>query len=202
MTSALERHPGPGGTMSPDMSLQPATAGGESHGPPALDSLTKASRLADDLARLASTRSEAMAAGAPDAAMTRDGASFVKPTTGTLTSSAGPRWGSTHYGLDIANRIGTPIFAVADGVVIDSGPASGFGLWVRIRHQDGSISIYGHIDRSLVKRGQTVRAGDRIALMGNRGQSTGSHLHLEIRDEGGTKLDPQTWLRKRGISVE
>src|SRR5690606_3422055 len=59
---------------------------------------------------------------------------FVAPTHGTLTSGFGPRWGTMHRGIDIANALGTPIVSVADGTVIEAGPASGFGLWVRIRH--------------------------------------------------------------------
>lgn len=124
---------------------------------------------------------------------------FVKPTEGTLTSSFGARWGTTHYGLDIANRIGTPIRAVADGTVIEAGPASGFGLWVRIEHQDGTVSVYGHVDTYSVREGQKVKAGDQIARMGNRGYSTGPHLHFEVWDANGRKLNPAPWLAARGI---
>jgi murein DD-endopeptidase MepM/ murein hydrolase activator NlpD len=124
---------------------------------------------------------------------------FVKPTEGRLTSSFGARWGTTHYGLDIANRIGTPIRAVADGEVVEAGPASGFGLWVRIQHADGTISVYGHVDTFSVREGQKVKAGDQIARMGNRGYSTGPHLHFEIWDASGKKLNPTPWLAARGI---
>lgn len=167
-----------------------------------LASLDKAARLAERIAALADLRTAAAAQGAPQVAVSDAGVAYVFPTVGRLTSAAGPRWGGTHYGMDIANRVGTPIFAVADGVVVDSGPASGFGLWVRIRHPDGSLSVYGHIDRSLVRQGQSVRAGDRIALMGNRGQSTGPHLHLEIWAADGARADPGAWLARRGLSVE
>ncbi|MCF7553753.1 M23 family metallopeptidase [Pseudonocardia sp. WMMC193] len=167
-----------------------------------LASLDKAARLAERIAALADLRTAAAAQGAPQVAVSDAGVAYAFPTVGRLTSAAGPRWGGTHYGMDIANRVGTPIFAVADGVVVDSGPASGFGLWVRIRHSDGSLSVYGHIDRSLVRQGQSVRAGDRIALMGNRGQSTGPHLHLEIWAADGARADPGKWLARRGLSVE
>src|SRR5262249_30509146 len=96
---------------------------------------------------------------------------FVAPTVGVLTSCFCSRWGTFHYGIDIANRIGTPIYSVADGVVIEAGPASGFGLWVRVRHNDGTITVYGHVDRILAREGQRVRAGDQIATLGNRGES-------------------------------
>ena len=126
---------------------------------------------------------------------------FVKPAQGTFTSGFGMRWGTTHYGVDIANKIGTPILAVADGTVIEAGPASGFGLWVRIQHEDGTVSVYGHVDTFSVHEGQRVRAGDQIARMGNRGYSTGPHLHFEIWDASGKKMNPAPWLAARGISL-
>lgn len=127
--------------------------------------------------------------------------SAVFPTIGALTSGFGPRWGTAHNGIDIANAIGTPIKSVTDGTVIESGPASGFGLWVRIQQDDGTIGVYGHIDQSLVSVGQQVRAGDVIATMGNRGQSTGPHLHFEVWQPGGAKMDPLAWFGSRGVSV-
>ena len=125
---------------------------------------------------------------------------FVRPAEGRLTSGFGARWGTTHYGLDIANRIGTPIVSAADGVVIEAGAASGFGLWVRIQHSDGSVSVYGHMDTFSVYEGQEVRAGEQIARMGSRGYSTGPHLHFEIWDADGRKLDPGSWLAEHGIT--
>ncbi|EME22886.1 M23 family metallopeptidase [Rhodococcus triatomae] len=126
---------------------------------------------------------------------------FALPALGTYTSGFGARWGELHAGVDIANAIGTPIYAVADGVVIDSGPASGFGMWVRLQHADGTITVYGHIDSSLVSVGQQVMAGDQIARMGNRGFSTGPHLHFEVHIGGVNKIDPIPWLATRGISL-
>jgi murein DD-endopeptidase MepM/ murein hydrolase activator NlpD len=126
---------------------------------------------------------------------------YVKPAEGTFTSGFGSRWGTTHYGVDIANRIGTPILAVTDGTVIEAGPASGFGLWVRIQHDDGTISVYGHVDSFSVHEGQRVTAGEQIARMGNRGNSTGPHLHFEIWDASGRKMNPQPWLAARGINL-
>jgi murein DD-endopeptidase MepM/ murein hydrolase activator NlpD len=124
---------------------------------------------------------------------------FVAPTVGTLTSAFGSRWGTTHWGIDIANRIGTPIYSAHDGVVIEAGPASGFGLWVRVEHADGTITVYGHVDRILVREGTRVRAGHQIATMGNRGYSTGPHLHFEVWSGSGQKINPLTWLRNHGI---
>jgi murein DD-endopeptidase MepM/ murein hydrolase activator NlpD len=125
---------------------------------------------------------------------------FLPPCAGTLTSAYGSRWGTTHWGIDIANRIGTPIVSVADGVVIEAGPASGFGLWVRIRHDDGTITVYGHVDRYIVRQGQQVKAGEQIATVGNRGYSTGPHLHFEVWSGSGAKINPLNWLRSKGAS--
>ena len=126
---------------------------------------------------------------------------FVKPADGIFTSGFGGRWGAFHYGVDIANVMDTPIVACADGVVIDAGPASGFGLWVRIQLPDGTINVYGHMDTFSVHVGQHVKAGQEIARMGDRGQSTGVHLHFEVWDPTGKKINPLPWLNARGISL-
>ncbi|TCN52662.1 peptidase M23-like protein [Rhodococcus sp. SMB37] len=126
---------------------------------------------------------------------------FVLPAVGAFTSNFGARWGTLHAGVDIAGPIGTPILAVADGEVIDSGPASGFGMWIRLLHADGTVTVYGHINESLVTVGQRVMAGDQIATMGNRGFSTGPHLHFEVHLGGVDKIDPLPWLATRGISL-
>jgi murein DD-endopeptidase MepM/ murein hydrolase activator NlpD len=124
----------------------------------------------------------------------------VEMIIGRVTSGFGARWGSSHQGLDIAAPIGTPIRVPLAGTVISSGPASGFGLWVRVKHADGTITVYGHINRSLVRVGQKVAAGQEIAEVGNRGQSTGPHLHIEVITPGGTKINPRPWLDQHGIS--
>jgi murein DD-endopeptidase MepM/ murein hydrolase activator NlpD len=124
---------------------------------------------------------------------------FVRPAEGSLTSGYGARWGTTHYGLDIANSMGTPLVAAADGVVIEAGPASGFGLWVRIEHADGTVTVYGHMDTITVNEGEQVKAGDQIATMGSRGYSTGPHLHFEVWDPDGLKLNPLPWLNEHGV---
>jgi len=125
----------------------------------------------------------------------------VKPAQGTFTSGFGGRWGTTHYGIDFANSKGTPIVAAMDGTVIDAGPASGFGLWVRLQHDDGTITVYGHVNTITVEEGQTVKAGEQIATMGNRGFSTGTHLHFEVWNPSGKKINPLPWLEARGVSV-
>lgn len=125
----------------------------------------------------------------------------VRPIEGILTSNFGMRWGALHAGLDFADPIGTPIAAVTDGTVIEAGPASGFGLWVRVQQDDGTIGVYGHVNDILATVGQQVRAGDVIATVGNRGFSTGPHLHYEVHQAGGGPIDPMPWLGARGIAV-
>jgi len=126
---------------------------------------------------------------------------FVKPTNGIFTSGFGYRWGALHAGIDLANAIGTPIYAVADGAVIDVGPTAGYGAWVKLRHADGTVTLYGHINSWLVSVGQRVMAGDQIATIGNRGNSTGPHCHFEVMPNGHDRIDPVPWLAQRGISV-
>nr|WP_280273645.1 M23 family metallopeptidase [Nocardia wallacei] len=125
---------------------------------------------------------------------------FVLPARGAFTSGFGQRWGTFHAGIDIAAPIGSPIYAITDGTVIDAGPAQGFGLWVRIRHDDGTISVYGHMYDFFVSVGERVRTGQQIARVGNRGDSTGPHLHFEILVNG-QHVDPQPWLALHGLQL-
>jgi murein DD-endopeptidase MepM/ murein hydrolase activator NlpD len=113
------------------------------------------------------------------------------------------RWGVMHEGIDLADPMGTPEYAAMDGVVLKAGPASGFGQAVYIQHQNGDVTIYGHMEKILVQEGQVVHAGDTIALMGAEGQSTGPHLHFEVHLGGinGPPTDPIPWLAARGVTV-
>ena len=126
---------------------------------------------------------------------------FTKPADGAYTSGFGARWGTSHNGVDIANALGTPIYAVAGGTVIDSGPAQGYGNWIRIRHEDGAITVYGHMQSLYVSVGDVVQPGQIIAGMGSEGFSTGSHLHFEIWPDGVTPIDPAPWLAAHGITL-
>ncbi|MGH3970542.1 MAG: M23 family metallopeptidase, partial [Mycobacterium sp.] len=119
---------------------------------------------------------------------------YVMPTKGIFTSNFGYRWGVLHAGIDIANSIGTPIHAVSDGVVIDAGPTAGYGMCVKLRHADGTVTLYGHVNTTTVGVGERVMAGDQIATMGNRGNSTGPHLHFEVLQGGSSRVDPVPWL--------
>ncbi|NMG19257.1 peptidoglycan DD-metalloendopeptidase family protein [Brasilonema bromeliae] len=116
---------------------------------------------------------------------------YMWPAKGTLTSGYGWRWGRMHKGIDIANSVGTPIYASADGVVEKAGWSSGgYGNFVDIRHLDGSMTRYGHNSKLLVQRGQQVHQGQIIASMGSTGFSTGPHSHFEIHPSGKDAVNP------------
>ncbi|MBN9111271.1 MAG: M23 family metallopeptidase [Pseudonocardia sp.] len=155
------------------------------------------------LARQAAAQQAVAAKAAEEAqAKAEEAERAVQIVTGRVSSGFGMRGGVMHAGLDIAAPIGTPIRVPLDGVVISSGPASGFGLWVRVQHADGTITVYGHINRSMVQVGQKVTAGQQIAEVGNRGQSTGPHLHIEVQTPGGQKIDPRGWLNSHGFRYQ
>jgi murein DD-endopeptidase MepM/ murein hydrolase activator NlpD len=116
---------------------------------------------------------------------------WVWPARGTITSRFGPRWGSFHNGLDIANRAWTPIVAARSGIVKEAGWCSGYGYCVKLRHDGGVETIYGHlIDEPVVERGDEVLVGELIGHMGSTydraggGYSTGVHLHLTVLVNG------------------
>jgi murein DD-endopeptidase MepM/ murein hydrolase activator NlpD len=127
----------------------------------------------------------------------------VLPAQGRMTTCFCMRWGSMHYGIDLAGPLGTPIHSATDGVVLRAGPASGYGNAVYIQDADGNVEIYGHMKYYSVAAGDVVSAGDQIAKVGNQGQSTGPHLHFEIHTGGmnGKPTDPADWLAERGLSV-
>jgi Peptidase family M23 len=127
----------------------------------------------------------------------------VLPTPGRMTTCFCTRWGSMHWGIDLAAPLGTPIVAAVDGVVIRAGAASGYGNAIYIQDADGNVHIYGHMRYYSVRAGDIVHAGDEIAKVGNEGQSTGPHLHYEIHRGGmtGRPTDPQAFLAERGVSI-
>jgi murein DD-endopeptidase MepM/ murein hydrolase activator NlpD len=162
-----------------------------------------AQRAAEEAAaREAEARAQSQAA--EDGAADTGGAGYVRPATGRTSSCFGARWGVTHYGVDIAAPIGTPVYAATSGVVQRAGTATGFGLAVYIRGDDGAVTVYGHVNEYYVQAGERVSAGEQIAEVGNRGQSTGPHLHFEVHPSGamyGGQIDPVPWLRDRGITI-
>ena len=124
------------------------------------------------------------------------GISLIKPIASgyTITSRFGQRRSGTHTGLDIAAPRGTNIHAAASGTVVTSGWSNyGYGYHVVISHGNGVYTLYGHCDDLYVNVGDVVNQGDTIAAVGSTGNSTGPHLHLEIRVNG-QKLNPQYYL--------
>lgn len=108
--------------------------------------------------------------------------SFIMPTSGTLTSSFGRRWGRSHQGIDVAAQTGTPIYAADNGIVVESQyKSNGYGNIIKIDHQNGFVTYYAHCSSLYANEGDIVAKGDLIATVGNTGRSTGPHLHFEIR---------------------
>lgn len=119
-----------------------------------------------------------------------DVSSFVMPVTGTVTSPYGPRRRRFHYGIDLKLQIGDTVYAAFDGKVrVCSYERRGYGNYLVIRHPNGLETVYGHLSESLVHINENVQAGQPIALGGNTGRSTGSHLHFEFRFLG-QAIDP------------
>jgi murein DD-endopeptidase MepM/ murein hydrolase activator NlpD len=103
------------------------------------------------------------------------------PARGTVTSGFGYRWGRLHAGVDIAAPIGTPIYAAKGGVVSYAGVMGGYGNIIVVDHGDGMTTRYAHQNQLAASVGQTVRPGQQIGYVGNTGNSTGPHLHFEVR---------------------
>ena len=125
------------------------------------------------------------------------------PTTGYhLTARfgmAGGLWSSNHTGLDFAAPSGTPIMAVANGVITKTGSAGAYGNQTIETLDDGTEIWYCHQSQIGVRVGQVVTGGQQIGLVGSTGNTTGPHLHLEVRPGGGDPVDPETALSYHGI---
>jgi hypothetical protein len=106
------------------------------------------------------------------------------PFTGTIRM---------HNGIDISNRIGTPVYASANGVVIFAGVESGYGNVITINHGYGITTKYAHLNEIVVREGDAVKRGDKIGTVGVTGRSTGPHLHYEVRING-MPIDPKTYI--------
>ena len=123
----------------------------------------------------------------------------IWPVRGWLTSRFGYRidpftgMRQLHEGIDVANRMGTPIIAPADGVISRVFNNFGFGLMVEINHGYGIVTRYGHLSKSYVNVGKRVKRGERIAAIGATGRATGPHLHYEVRLNG-VPINPQNYI--------
>lgn len=121
---------------------------------------------------------------------------FSWPITGTITSAFGWRKSGFHHGLDIANKLGTPIKAAAAGTIIFAGWKNIYGRTVIIQHADGKCTLYAHTQKILVQKNQKVKQGQVIAKLGVSGRTTGPHLHFEIR-QGQQAVDPFSYLKHK-----
>ena len=123
----------------------------------------------------------------------------IWPVTGVVTSTFGWRKSpfeddkELHSGIDIAVHLGAPVVATADGKVVQSGAAGGYGNLVQLDHGNGIATLYGHNSRRAVQVGETVKKGQVISYAGSTGKSTGPHVHYEIR-KNDTAIDPWTYL--------
>ena len=136
------------------------------------------------------------------AKMERESKRWVRPIrTWHITSGFGWRWGKSHDGIDLGASTGTPLYAMSRGEVIGSFFDPSFGNKVEIRYWDGSISWYGHMSKRIAQKGDTVRPGELVGLVGNTGHSFGSHLHFEMQQSVAqdTPIDPVTWLKRHGL---
>lgn len=108
---------------------------------------------------------------------------FIWPVVGEISSPFGMRWGRLHSGIDIAADAGTSVKASRSGRIVFAGWRGGYGKAVIIEHDQGYSTLYGHLSNYLVETGQVVVAGETIARVGSTGNSTGPHLHFEIRNQ-------------------
>jgi murein DD-endopeptidase MepM/ murein hydrolase activator NlpD len=109
-------------------------------------------------------------------------------------------WSSSHTGQDFACPEGTPIHAVGDGKIIFAAYDGAYGNKIAILHPDGTVTWYAHMS-AFVQTSGTVQAGDVIGRVGTTGNTTGAHVHLEVRPHNGAPVPPLTWLRAHGVKV-
>ncbi|WP_424213110.1 M23 family metallopeptidase [Streptomyces sp. BI20] len=158
-------------------------------------------------AGLVAAQAQAQAAAAAGAT-----GAWIKPvaryTLSATFGKGGSMWSHKHSGQDFAVPVGTPVKAVAAGTVVKAGPNGGgdgpaYGNAIVIKHGPNTYSQYAHLSKIQVRIGQKVSANTQIALSGNTGNSSGPHLHFEIRTTAnyGSAVNPVSFLRKAGVTV-
>lgn len=119
------------------------------------------------------------------------------------TSGFGSRWGRLHAGIDLAAPVGTPIYSMSSGRVLQASHTGACGNNIWVEHWDGTVTRYCHMDYFSVSVGQRVAPGEKLGGAGNTGRSYGPHLHFEVRPggENADPVDPIGWLRSKGLSL-
>jgi murein DD-endopeptidase MepM/ murein hydrolase activator NlpD len=149
--------------------------------------------LAAESAALAARIQEAQRSAGSTGGGQPSAAGLVWPCDGVVVSGFGMRWGRLHEGIDIGCAYGTPNRAAAAGTVIHSGWLGGYGNLVVVDHGNGLSTAYAHASALLVGVGQTVSQGETVSLVGSTGNSSGPHLHFEVRVDG-VAVDPLFYL--------
>jgi murein DD-endopeptidase MepM/ murein hydrolase activator NlpD len=159
------------------------------------DYLEEVGALAAESASLAASirKAQAQAAVTSTGTGTPSASGFIWPVSGTVVSGFGMRWGRMHEGIDITAPTGTSIWAAAAGTVIWSSWRGGYGNCVVVDHGNGLATLYAHASALLVSVGQQVSQGQTVALVGSTGNSSGPHLHFEVRVNG-VAVDPLLYL--------
>lgn len=117
-----------------------------------------------------------------------------RPSRGSISSNFGMRWGKMHKGIDIAASFGTVINAALDGTVTYAAWQDGYGKVIKIDHGEGVETTYAHCNTISVKEGEAIKRGEKIGEVGSTGNSTGPHLHFEVR-KNGEPQNPQTYIK-------
>jgi murein DD-endopeptidase MepM/ murein hydrolase activator NlpD len=156
----------------------------------------------DELAEdgVEATQARASRARRPAAEAATPVPAAARPSDGVLTSPFGPRWGRLHGGIDLAAGTGSPVRSAAAGTVSAAGSEGGYGIVVRVQHADGIETVYAHLSAAEVQVGATLEVGQQLGREGNTGQSTGPHLHFEVRRDG-MAVDPLPWLMEHGVRI-
>ncbi|MFE5733715.1 peptidoglycan DD-metalloendopeptidase family protein [Streptomyces sp. NPDC056528] len=205
----------------PGMKLTIGAKGSAPAAPKSTTSAQASGKNGDDAPR-ASRESRRAAAPAADTAKTAESSTGSSSSTGSTASSSGwvapvagggfstpyrasgSMWSSGyHTGVDFIASSGTTVRAVGAGTVVSAGWSGSYGNEVVIKHEDGNYSQYAHLSSLSVSAGQSVDGGQQIGLSGSTGNSTGPHLHFEIRTTPsyGSDIDPLAYLRQHGVSV-
>ncbi|NXY98693.1 M23 family metallopeptidase [Streptomyces sp. BR123] len=156
-------------------------------------------------AALPAAQSSASTASATAGAWQKPLASYTLSAT---YGKGGNLWSAKHSGQDFAVPVGTPVKAVSAGTVVKAGPNGGgdgpaYGNAIVVKHGNNTYSQYAHLSKIQVKTGQKVAKGAQIGLSGNTGNSTGPHLHFEIRTTPnyGSSVNPVAFLRAAGVTL-